>query len=724
MTSITHAHVATGTDAGTGEVHKAEWNADHTITGSLLGTGGLVLLEQHTASSSATLDFASFISSDYDDYLIEMVNMLPATDNVTPQLRVGTGGGPTYDSGANYTWMIVNRPAGAVGGNGSSGQTSIALFDSGVSNSEPSSWSLRLFNPQSTTANKQFSGTGLVNYFSGPTPFVSLNGGVYVSHTAVTALRFLYSSGNIASGTIRIYGVAKTGGVGAFGGQDLDVSPNPTSDDHEFKSTLSGWTTIGTLNTSNANATGYKSHLHIANTATGTFQLHGLVRTMPSMPYTVTAKFSDYHVNANYQHYGLCLSDGTKFMTFGPLWQSSNGIPEMFASNWSTRTSRSSFTEYGEINRRVKKYIRMTVNSSTSVDLYFSQDGLIWTQVASGWNPSMTPTQFGVIMTGNDNSVSVDLAVDWIRFGSDVIQPESLLWQNVGGPTSTMSVRLNYGNSSTPSDVSAGAITANTWLDLCSNQSFSITDSSSIVELALESMMQIKHNTGGDKTYEARLLVDGSLDYHFGGDVRQDTSQYHGFEPSGSVKLTGLSAGTHTVKAQIKLSSAGDYYLRPSASGGFEYLRIQVTEYAPVATPLTLASAKSMVSAGDYSISSTTFANVDNTNLSHTITTGGHRVLVTFTGMVTPPGANDGLALDVSVDGVRQASAATFGIVYVYAALGAISSNISFTYMTDVLSPGSHTIALMARSIAGGANILRASTGQTVAAFSVAELAT
>lgn len=212
---------------------------------------------------------------------------------------------------------------------------------------------------------------------------------------------------------------------------DYDVSPNPTSDDQEFKSSLSGWTTIGSLTTSNANATGFRSHLHIANTATGTFQIHGLTRTMPSMPYTVTAKLSDYIVNANYQHYGLCLTDGTKFMTWGPLYQNTNGVPELFASNWSNRTTRSSFTEYGEINRRIKKYIRMTVNSSTSVDLYFSQDGLIWTQVASAWNPSMTPTSYGIILTGNDNSVSADLAVDWIRFGSDVIQPEALLWQNI-----------------------------------------------------------------------------------------------------------------------------------------------------------------------------------------------------------------------------------------------------------------------------------------------------
>ena len=33
--SVTHATVATGTDAGNGSIHKAEWNANHTVTGAV-----------------------------------------------------------------------------------------------------------------------------------------------------------------------------------------------------------------------------------------------------------------------------------------------------------------------------------------------------------------------------------------------------------------------------------------------------------------------------------------------------------------------------------------------------------------------------------------------------------------------------------------------------------------------------------------------------------------
>lgn len=36
--SVTHATTASGTDAGTGEIHKAQWNAAHTLTGFGAGT--------------------------------------------------------------------------------------------------------------------------------------------------------------------------------------------------------------------------------------------------------------------------------------------------------------------------------------------------------------------------------------------------------------------------------------------------------------------------------------------------------------------------------------------------------------------------------------------------------------------------------------------------------------------------------------------------------------
>jgi len=176
------------------------------------GGGALVLLEQHTASSSATLDFTTFISSTYDTYKIEIVSILPATNSVGFFMRMGTGGGPTYDTGANYGWVALTYRAAATSVTGAdTGATAIQLgFNTTISNGSTGgvNGSLTLYDPQSASAHKQVTGTISIREAT-PLWIANQDMGIYQSTTAVTAVRFYFSSGNIASGTIRIYGVAK-----------------------------------------------------------------------------------------------------------------------------------------------------------------------------------------------------------------------------------------------------------------------------------------------------------------------------------------------------------------------------------------------------------------------------------------------------------------------------------------------------------------------------------
>jgi hypothetical protein len=205
--SITHATTATGTDAGTGEIHKAEWNAAHV-------GADFALLEQHTASSSAQLDFTSFISSTYDDYQFELVGVLPATDAADLYWQVGTGGGPTYDTtGGNYSSQIVGvkNDGGGINQVQNPGLAIIAYHVSSTVDYGGVQLSMTLRLPQSTTQRRNLSGMG---------QFVWNNGGLAVAAvtafaqyqtlgTALTAIRFKFSTGNIASGTIRVYGIGK-----------------------------------------------------------------------------------------------------------------------------------------------------------------------------------------------------------------------------------------------------------------------------------------------------------------------------------------------------------------------------------------------------------------------------------------------------------------------------------------------------------------------------------
>jgi hypothetical protein len=168
------------------------------------------MLEQHTASASATLDFTTWYSSLYDEYQIEFVNVVNASAALL-QLLMSTNGGSSYDTGANYSWSIsystsLSSPSGGYAGN--ENVTAIAMLDGPITLAANSSWngSFKLYGPGSAL---QKTIAGQWTYRA--TRFVQINGiGVYQSTTPVNALRFLMSAGNITSGTIRIYGIPKS----------------------------------------------------------------------------------------------------------------------------------------------------------------------------------------------------------------------------------------------------------------------------------------------------------------------------------------------------------------------------------------------------------------------------------------------------------------------------------------------------------------------------------
>ena len=177
------------------------------------GGGGLVLLEQHTASSSATLDFTTAITSTHDMYEIALLNVLPASDGVDLNMVVSTDGGSTWDTtSGHYSWEAAR--AGSNAGGAYSGTTSASAIIMQANTIEHVrntgggfSGQFRLYDPMNSSLYKFIEGTGVLYY--NPGWIVVSVGGQYLQTTAVNAIRFLFSSGNIASGTIRMYGLAK-----------------------------------------------------------------------------------------------------------------------------------------------------------------------------------------------------------------------------------------------------------------------------------------------------------------------------------------------------------------------------------------------------------------------------------------------------------------------------------------------------------------------------------
>ena len=184
-------------------------------TAAALTDGNLTLLTTLTASSSATLDFTSSINSTYNSYVFKFIDIHPASDFVNFQFNMST------DSGSNYnvtktTTFFASYHNEADNSTGLAYQTS---FDSaqatafqplsltiGNDNDQSFSGSLTIFNPASTTFVKHFISTGN-EYNSNDFCQTSFSAGYGNTTSAVDAVQFKISSGNIDSGTIKMYGV-------------------------------------------------------------------------------------------------------------------------------------------------------------------------------------------------------------------------------------------------------------------------------------------------------------------------------------------------------------------------------------------------------------------------------------------------------------------------------------------------------------------------------------
>lgn len=182
--------------------------------------GAMVLLASQEASSDAQIDFTTrnaagqsgdIFQSDFDLYLIALLNVIPATDDVTFSLRVSTDGGSTYDSGANYKFSYsYKNTAGADGVVGNAAATSFEICGN-LDNAAAGGLSgfYRLYNPLSAATRKFLE--GVIGFLHNDANYYKTDhGDWYISTSPVDALRFFMSSGDIASGLFQVFGVKKS----------------------------------------------------------------------------------------------------------------------------------------------------------------------------------------------------------------------------------------------------------------------------------------------------------------------------------------------------------------------------------------------------------------------------------------------------------------------------------------------------------------------------------
>jgi len=188
--------------------------ASITALPTAVSTGSMILLSTQTASSSASISFTSSIDSTYDSYVFKLINVQPATDNVILGLNFSTDGGSNYNVTKTTTFFRAfhseadSTSFGYVTAEDLAQSTSDQniMWNIGNGADEASCSQIQFFNPSSTTFVKHFI-VRSADYAAADGAGDRFIAGYCNTTSAVDAVRFQFSSGNIASGTFKLYGV-------------------------------------------------------------------------------------------------------------------------------------------------------------------------------------------------------------------------------------------------------------------------------------------------------------------------------------------------------------------------------------------------------------------------------------------------------------------------------------------------------------------------------------
>ena len=167
-----------------------------------------ILLSTTTVSSAASeVDISSNIDSTYNRYMINIINLRPATNASHLQLRFFQGG--SVDSSSAYDSTSAYN--GSDDGSGptiarENGATAMELANEvGSDATETLNGTIYLHDPSNTATHTRI--TGFATWSRGDNATTALIGGRIDQTAAVDGVRFYMSSGNITSCIIKMYGI-------------------------------------------------------------------------------------------------------------------------------------------------------------------------------------------------------------------------------------------------------------------------------------------------------------------------------------------------------------------------------------------------------------------------------------------------------------------------------------------------------------------------------------
>jgi hypothetical protein len=184
--------------------------------------GSMTFIKKLTASASATLSFVDgtdgvVLDGTYKEYVFTFNNLHAQTHEVWLQFQTSTNGGSNYNTSCTSTNFLAhhNEGDGNTGINyydekdhaNDTGYIYLAAWEQGNDDDQSTSGTLNLYNPSDTTFVKHWLCTLNISH---PADFTAngYSAGYFNTTSAINAISFKFTSGNIDAGDICLYGIA------------------------------------------------------------------------------------------------------------------------------------------------------------------------------------------------------------------------------------------------------------------------------------------------------------------------------------------------------------------------------------------------------------------------------------------------------------------------------------------------------------------------------------